>query len=477
MKVRVFRAREQLSKYIGEGTLYDKKEKLEINKPKSWLKTVSAFANGLGGTLIFGISDKDEIIGLDNYKKDSENISEIIKTKIEPLPKVTLKHYLIEDKNIIILFVHSGKETPYYFTEGGHQTAYIRLGNESIPAKNSDLINLILKGKNRSYDSLETNIKKDNVSFTKLKSLYYLKTGNEFTDSDLESFGLVNKDSFLTNAGALLADEPIIKHSRIFCTRWNGLDMTSGIEEALNDNEFEGSILLLLQNAENFIKVNTKKKWKKGNESRIEMPDYPERAIQEVLVNAIIHRDYAVIGSEIHIDIYDDRIEIYSPGGMFDGSFIQEQNIMEISSLRRNPIIADLFNRIHLMERRGSGLKKIISSYQNAINYTQEKEVEFKSTQKDFKVILKNLNYKVAIKSGDKVAIKSDDKVAIKIQDEQLKKILEYIKKYNNCKTSDIENLLSVKSSRARKLLSILVSEKKIQALGQNKNRYYVLSE
>lgn len=466
-----------LSKYIGEGTLYDKKEKLETNKPKSWLKTVSAFANGIGGALIFGISDKEEIIGLDNYKKDSENISEIIKTKIEPLPKVTLKHYLIEDKNIIILFVHSGKETPYYFTEGGHQTAYIRLGNESIPAKNSDLINLILKGKNRSYDSLGTDIKKDNVSFTKLKSLYYLKTGNEFTDSDLESFGLVNKDNFLTNAGALLADEPIIKHSRIFCTRWNGLDMTSGIEEALNDNEFEGSILLLLQNAENFIKVNTKKKWKKGNESRIEMPDYPERAIQEVLVNAIIHRDYAIIGSEIHIDIYDDRIEIYSPGGMFDGSFIQEQNIMEISSLRRNPIIADLFNRVHLMERRGSGLKKIISSYQNAINYTQEKEVEFKSTQKDFKVILKNLNYKVAIKNGDKVAIKSDDKVAIKIQDEQLKKILEYIKKYNNCKTSDIENLLSVKSSRARKLLSILVSEKKIQALGQNKNRYYVLSE
>ena len=466
-----------LSKYIGEGTIYDKKEKLENNKPKSWLKTVSAFANGIGGALIFGISDKDEVIGLDNYKKDSENISEIIKTKIEPLPKVTLKHYLIEDKNIIILFVHSGKETPYYFTEGGHQTAYIRLGNESIPAKNNDLINLILKGKNRSYDSLETNIKKDNVSFTKLKSLYYLKTGNEFTDSDLESFGLVNKDSFLTNAGALLADEPIIKHSRIFCTCWNGLDMTSGIEEALNDSEFEGSILLLLQNAENFIKVNTKKKWKKGNESRIEMPDYPERAIQEVLVNAIIHRDYAVIGSEIHIDIYDDRIEIYSPGGMFDGSFIQEQNIMEISSLRRNPIIADLFNRIHLMERRGSGLKKIISSYKNAINYTQEKEVEFKSTQKDFKVILKNLNYKVVIKSGDKVAIKSGDKVAIKSQDEQLEKILEYIKKYNNCKTSDIENLLSVKSSRARKLLSILVSEKKIQALGQNKNRYYVLSK
>ena len=465
-----------LSKYIGEGTLYDKKEKLEIKKPKSWLKTVSAFANGIGGAIIFGVADKSEIIGLSEYKKDSENISEMIKTKIEPLPKINLKHYLIENKNIIILYVYAGKETPYYFTDSGNQIAYIRIGNESIPAKNSDLINLILKGKNKSYDVLTTDIKLENVSFTKLKSLYYSKTGDELTNSDLISFGLINKEKFLTNAGALFADEPIIHQSRIFCTHWNGLDMTSGIEEALDDNEFEGSILLLLQNTENFIKVNTKKRWKKGNDSRIEMPDYPERAIQEAIVNAIIHRDYS-IGSEIHIDIYDDRLEIYSPGGMFDGSFIQEQNIMEIASIRRNPIIADLFNRMHLMERRGSGLKKIISSYQNAINYTKEKQVEFKSTQKGFKVILKNLNYKIAIKSGDKVAIKSGDKVAIKIQEEQSEKILKYIKEHKSCKTSDIENLLSVKSSRARKLLSILVSQKKLQAIGQNKNRYYILAK
>ena len=78
-----------LSKYIGEGTLYDKKEKLEINKPKSWLKTVSAFANGLGGTLIFGISDKDEIIGIDNYKKDS----------------FFIKKYKSQRKTILVQFV------------------------------------------------------------------------------------------------------------------------------------------------------------------------------------------------------------------------------------------------------------------------------------------------------------------------------------------------------------------------------------
>ena len=185
-----------LSKYIGEGTLYDKKEKLEIKKPKSWLKTVSAFANGIGGAIIFGVADNREIIGLSEYKKDSENISEMIKTKIEPLPKINLKHYLIENKNIIILYVYAGKETPYYFTDSGNQIAYIRIGNESIPAKNSDLINLILKGKNKSYDVLTTDIKLENVSFTKLKSLYYSKTGDELTNSDLISFGLIKKELY-----------------------------------------------------------------------------------------------------------------------------------------------------------------------------------------------------------------------------------------------------------------------------------------
>ena len=125
--------------------------------------------------------------------------------------------------------------------------------------------------------------------------------------------------------------------------QWNGLDKTSGKMEALDDIEVEGSILYQLEEVLRFIRVNNKKMWKKTENRRIEMPDYPERAIQEALVNAIIHRDYSIVGSEIHVDIYDNRLEIYSPGGMFDGTFIQERNTDTISSKRRNPIIADLF--------------------------------------------------------------------------------------------------------------------------------------
>ena len=106
----------------GEATEYEKKVKLEVRKPKSWCKTVSAFANGDGGILIFGINDDDNIIGLDNPKHDSETISEQIKAKLDPIPTFTLKIDKIEKKTIITVDVKTGDETPYYYIGEGSRT-------------------------------------------------------------------------------------------------------------------------------------------------------------------------------------------------------------------------------------------------------------------------------------------------------------------------------------------------------------------
>ena len=81
------------------------------------------------------------------------------------------------------------------------------------------------------------------------------------------------------------------------------------------------------------------------------MPEYPEQAVHEVIVNALIHRDYMEIGSEVHIDIFDDRMEVYSPGGMFDGSIVQELDTDNVASKRRNPVIADIFSQICIRDR------------------------------------------------------------------------------------------------------------------------------
>lgn len=213
----------KLSDFIGEATEYDKKEMLEERKPKSWLKSVSAFANGIGGALFFGVSNDEVLVGLDDAKGVSEKISEAIKTKMDPAPQVILNIHAEDGKEFVLLRVPSGQETPYYYTGDGNRIAYVRIGNESVPASAVDLKRLVLRGSNTSFDSLSTRYSFESLAFTKLRSVYRMRTGTELTDSDFISFELVDENNMLTNAGMLLADESPMRHSRLFCTRWYGL--------------------------------------------------------------------------------------------------------------------------------------------------------------------------------------------------------------------------------------------------------------
>ena len=148
------------------------------------------------------------------------------------------------------------------------------------------------------------------------------------------------------------------------------------------------------------------------------MPDYCERSVFEALVNALIHRDYLILGSEVHIDIYDDRLTIYSPGGMPDGTRIQERDLSSISSTRRNPVLADIFGRLGYMERQGSGFKKITESYHAAHNYRTELEPKFYSDASSFQVTLYNLNYGT-VATASKVTIE-DENIAIEVAIDRL---------------------------------------------------------
>ena len=168
-----------------------------------------------------------------------------------------------------------------------------------------------------------------------------------------------------------------------------------GLQDPENDAEYSGSVISLNDNGEAFIKRNAKKMWRKTANSREEMPEYVERSYHEALVNAIAHRDYLIYGSEVHIDIFDDRMEIYSPGGMPDGSLIQERDPLMVPSTRRNPVLADIFNRLGYMERKGSGFGKIIGGYEFQINYDESKKPSFRSDRYQFTVIMPNLNYDV----------------------------------------------------------------------------------
>ncbi len=190
-----------------------------------------------------------------------------------------------------------------------------------------------------------------------------------------------------------MTDQHTVYNSRMFCTRWNGLEKGSIFDDALDDKEYEGNLIYLLNSGYEFIRNNSKVRFFKKAHYRVDKPDYAERAVTEAVVNALIHRDYIVMGSEIHIDMFDDHVEIVSPGGMFDGTAIQDCDIYSIRSVRRNPVIADLFHRMKYMERRGSGLRKIVGETEKLPGYTEACKPEFFSTATDFRVILKNVNY------------------------------------------------------------------------------------
>ena len=374
---------------ITEATEYDFKSAAEVNKPRSWLKSVSAFANGVGGSLYFGVSDDGVVIGLDNPQKVAEHLSEFIKTRIEPaLKNFVLEPLHVDDKNILRLQIAGGANTPYYYAGDGSKTAYYRIGNESVPAPAAVLNELVMKGMHQTVDALPTEYKSSDYSYTLFEATYKQKTGLIIDKpKDFHSFGMVADDDNLYFVGALFADQCPIYQSRVFCTRWNGLKKGGLYVDALDSDEFQTNVISLLTDSLKFVRHNSSVKWKKTGTGRIEMPDYPSEAVHEALVNALVHRDYLVKGSEIHADMYDDRLEIVSPGGMPDGKRIQDLNIDDVASVRRNPIICDLFSRLKLMERRGSGLRKIIDQYPDNIVPT------FRSTEQSFIVTLKNLNF------------------------------------------------------------------------------------
>ena len=256
-----------INRLIAEATECDFKVAVEVKKPKSWLKSVSAFANGVGGSLFFGIDDGKNVVGLIDPQADAEAISRLIKERITPYPNFILIPQHENEKDILVLTVFPGRTTPYYYKANGIREAYIRLGNESVVAPDHVLNQLLLK----------------------LRERYKAWTGNSMDEKLFDSFEIRDETGKLTNAGALLADDSPIRNSRLFCTRWDGLDKSGGLVDALDSGEYSGSLIILLKEGVGFIKRNMKTMWKKTANSRIEMPDYCERSFFESLVNALIH--------------------------------------------------------------------------------------------------------------------------------------------------------------------------------------------
>ena len=448
-----------LKTLIAECTAYDFKLMLEEKKPKSWLKSVSAFANGLGGSLFFGIDDEANVKGLNDVQYICEAISSKIRDYMDPLPEVEMIPQEIDGLHILQLKVNSGHYTPYYYVGDGQRVAFVRVGDESIPATAEQMVRLVLKGSNKTFDSLHTDYKAKDYSFTILANTFKKRTNQEWDKKYLLSFGLVTNTGYLTNAGALFADDSPLWQSRLYCTRWDGKEKG----DAINDAEFTGNVLMLLREAMNFVKSNTKKGWEKLPDGRKNKPEYAERAVLEAMVNHFIHRDYTVMGGEVHIDIYDDRLIVTSPGGMYNGLLIQNLDIADVSSERRNPILANVMAQLDYMEKRGSGLTRICNETKALDGYMDELKPIFKSTSTQFQTII------FASSDTPNVGDYDGDMSETKLSERQ-QKILNIIKESPTITGKQMSKTLSVSQRTIERDLSALQKIGVLKREGKDNN-------
>ena len=352
----------------------------------SFLKTVSAFANYQGGEIKFGIRDNGEVVGLDNPKEACLVIENKINNSIEP--KVDFLLEVTADTNVIILTVKEGVNKPYYYKS----RAYKRNDSSTVQVDSYELNKLILEGQNKTYESLPA--ENQDLKFNHLESSLIRQMGiKSLTDDILITLGLFKKDGGFNRAAALLADE----------NSFPGIDVAR-FGENINiilDRETFAGISLLKQYEEVMTMYRKYYQYEEIKGAlREKVQKIPEEAYREAVANALIHRVWD-INAHIRIALYDNRIEIISPGGLPAGMTKKEYLEGQISILR-NPIIANIFFRLHHIERFGTGVRRINSAYSKS-----EIKPKFEVFDNSIKVMLPVMQKESALSNDEKLIYNS----------------------------------------------------------------------
>ena len=331
--------------------------KVDLPKGDQLVKTLIAFANTSGGKLVIGVNDERELIGLAQVDvfELMDKVSSMIHDLCAPslLPGIYIEN--IQNTELLIIEVSRGSLIPYYLkTKGRQKGVYIRLGASNREASPEYIQSLELQRLNQSFDEqishqqsldsldlspLQTAFAAQNKSLT-LEKMRNLKLIIPEQGQDYPSHGLL----------ILLG---LYEHVEIKCSRFKGTTMAVFLDK----KEYRGDLLNQLQQAELFIKNHLHLKGEILGLQRTDTYEIPLSAIREALVNAIVHRDYSNFGRDIKVGIYDDILNIVSPGALPNGLTVGE--LHKGRSEIRNRVIARVFRELGYIEQWGSGISRI----------------------------------------------------------------------------------------------------------------------
>ncbi|MGB4439240.1 MAG: RNA-binding domain-containing protein [Sedimentibacter sp.] len=323
---------------------------------KGFLKTVSAFSNYNNGQIIFGIDNNGDLVGIKNVEDECLRIENMINDSIDPVPSFKMEVEKIDDKVIIKLNVIKGKDTPYYYKG----KAYKRSDTSTVEIDRFELRRLAIEGINMDYE--ERRASPQSFNFNKLESKFIEKAGIKNINLDiLKTLNLYNKDGYYNIAAELLADDNNMEFSGLDIVRF-GKDINQIL---YRETICKRSLLSQYDRAIEIFEQYYQYEEIEGY-LRVKKELIPKEAFRESLANAIVHRVWDV-NSYIQISMYEDRVEINSPGGLPQGISKDEYLNGNISILR-NPIIAGVFYRLDIIEKFGTGIARINKEYENSIS-------------------------------------------------------------------------------------------------------------
>lgn len=316
----------------------------------SFLKTVSAFSNFGDGTIIFGVNDDGSICGIDNMTQICLDIENKIKDNITPKPNFNLQ--VDEEQKIIYLNVQEGSHKPYFYKG----KAYRRSDTSSVEVDFVELRSLVMEGEHLSFEELRA--PENEFEFSALAGKLKEKLNvSEVTNDVLRTLGFYTREGYLNNVAGLCADKN--SFYGIDCARF-GKTMNIILDRETISNV---SVFTQYDKAVQLIKKYYQYEEIKGIDRQI-IQLIPEEAYREAIANAIVHRDWN-IPSHIRILMFEDKIEIISPGALPNELSAFEYENGKISRLN-NPILGNLFYRLRYIEMFGTGIARIKEAYEHA---------------------------------------------------------------------------------------------------------------
>lgn len=411
-------------------------------------KEIIAFANSAGGTLYIGIADDGKITGVLNPEDVILQIANMVRDNIKPDITMFLRYGIkdVNGQNIIVVEIQGGTGRPYYLAKKGlrPEGVFVRQGTSSVPATDTAIRRMIKETDGNTFEDMRS---LEQVLTFEAAKREFAGRKMELASPQMKTLGILSKDGIYTNLGHLLSDQ---------CSHMVKVAAFEGSDQNIfrDRREFSGSLLQQLNEIYDYIDMRNQTRAIFDKLYRIDKRDYPEVAIREALLNSIVHRDYSFSASGL-VGIYSDRIEFTTIGGLITG--ISLDDIMLGISVCRNPKLANIFYRLELIEAYGTGIKKIMKSYEDS-----GKKPIIETTSNAFKIILPNRNEK---------NLRQDQNQPKSLEAE----VLELAKGKKSISRKDVEEITNLKQTAAGSLLRSLVEQNLLLREGSGKNTEYII--